>query len=135
MGNLARWERKKEKRKKALTGKRCHVGPMRRIKMRNPCWIRLRWKEIGNDGGRKGGSWSWRGGEDVLGEVDGYYYYCRDWRGQKGGVLGNLSLCSVLGVRGPLTTFGGGPDEMKAGERKPTRVITQILTGPKANLP
>lgn len=57
------------------------------------------------------------------------------WRGQKGGVLGNLSLCSVLGVRGPLTTFGGGPDEMKAGERKPTRVITQILTGPKGNLP
>lgn len=135
MGNLARWERKKEKKKKkkALTGKRCHVGLMRRIKMRNPCWILLRWKEIGNDGGRKG-----RG---VGGEVKMFWVRLmviiitvETWRGQKGGVLGNLSLCSVLGVRGPLTTFGGA-DEMKAGERKPTRVITQILTGPKANLP
>lgn len=53
MGKKER-KKKKKKKKKALTGKRCHVGLMRRIKMRNPCWILLRWKEIGNDGGRKG---------------------------------------------------------------------------------
>lgn len=112
-GNLAREKKKTnlltygESQKK----KKISLSLLTRTKMRNPSLILRRLKEI-----ETGGVGMGEGGRVKM------------------DIIVKKERRSV-GVRGPLTTFNvGDPDEMKAGERKPTRV-KPILTGPKGNLP